>query len=382
MNLEPARLEPLRVPRIWGVRNLQPFYPEVPSGSPLVGEAWLTGDACTFASGPYAGQTLGHAWPEMPAEWTGTRLAHEPRIPLLAKLIFTADKLSVQVHPDDAYAQKHERAAGGVGKTEMWYVGEAAIGSKVCVGMRANVTRETFLRAIADGSAERCLAPIDVHAGDAIFVPAGTAHMIGPGVVLYEMQEYSDLTYRVFDFNRVGADGKPRELHIEKAMDVLRWDSTDSSDSPSFAAGRVVPIALKTNAGAERLLLVACRYFAVERWKFTGTITMETSPERFEVLTPLAGNGRIALPRNVAPSESRALRAALPPNSPSPAPSAEFDYAPGQTWLVPAALGKYEIESAQPTTLLRAYVPNLEALERELAAARAAQPSRASEVRP
>jgi mannose-6-phosphate isomerase len=341
--LAPARLDPCRVPRIWGVHSLQPFFPDAPGAAEPVGEVWLTGDACRFANGPYAGQTLGEAWPRMPTEWTGTRIAStsaaHARIPLLAKFIFPADKLSVQVHPDDAYAQEHEQAAGGVGKTEMWYVAKASAGATIRVGLRSNVTRESFARSIDAGTAEDCLQPIAVRAGDTIFIPAGTAHSIGPGVVLYEMQQHSDLTYRVFDYNRVGADGKTRELHVKKAMDVLRFDAPISTDA---RAGRVVPIALSGGPDAERLLLVACRYFAVERWEFARPVTLETSPERFELLTSLRGTGRIAV-------------------------NHEFTYAPGQAWLVPAALGSYTLEPTEPTTLLRSYVPNLEALEQELA---------------
>jgi mannose-6-phosphate isomerase len=377
VNVAPALLEPLRVARIWGAPSLEPLYPDAEKFIGRIGEVWLTGETCRFAIGPFAGQTLGEAWPQMPAEWKGTRLAGQERIPLLAKFIFSGDKLSVQVHPDDAYAQKNERAAGGVGKTEMWYVAGAMPGAKVRVGLGASVTRETFLRSIAEGTTERCLESIAVQAGDTIFVPAGTVHMIGPGVVLYEMQQYSDLTYRVFDYNRFGAGGTSRELHVEKAMDVLRFGPPAAAD---VQPGRVEPIALDGGADAERLLLVACRYFAVERWKFSDRVAIETSPERFELLAPLAGTGRIAFPWSVPEGVSRAARAAAPPETGVSTAGAEFSYAPGQSWLVPAALGTYSFEPAAPTTMLRAYVPNLDALEQELAAARADGAARTREA--
>jgi mannose-6-phosphate isomerase len=372
VNVAPARLEPVRVARIWGAPSLEPLYPDTERFTGRIGEVWLTGESCRFEIGPFAGQTLGESWPQMPAEWTGTRLAGQDRIPLLAKFIFPGDKLSVQVHPDDAYAQKHERAAGGVGKTEMWYVAEAMPGAKVRVGLDPNCTREAFLRSISDGTTERCLSTIVVKAGDAIFVPAGTVHMIGPGVVLYEMQQYSDLTYRVFDFNRFGAGGTSRELHVEKAMDVLHFGPPGAGEA---APGRVEPIALDGEPKAERLLLVACRYFAVERWKFSDRITIETSPERFELLAPVAGTGRFTFPWSLPAGVTRAARAAAP-DSDSPVISDEFAYAPGQSWLLPAALGAYSFEPAAPTTMLRAYVPNLDALEQELAAMRDSSPSR------
>jgi mannose-6-phosphate isomerase len=313
----------------------------------------------------------------MPPEWTGTRLREQAHIPLLAKFIFPGDKLSIQVHPDDAYAQKHESAAGGVGKTEMWYVAEASKGAKVRVGLGASVTRQTFMRSISDGTTESCLEPIAVKTGDTIFVPAGTAHMIGPGVVLYEMQQYSDLTYRVFDYNRFGAGGVARELHVEKSMDVLRFGPPAPGEA---APGRVEPIALDGGPNAERLLLVACRYFAVERWQFSDRVSIETSPERFELLTPLAGTGRLSFPWSLPEGVTRAARAALPPDTEAPASNEEFAYAPGQMWLIPAALGTYSIEPAAPTTFLRAYVPNLDALEQELSAVRAAHPARTRET--
>jgi len=370
VNVAPALLEPLRVARIWGAQSLEPLYPDSERFIGRIGEVWLTGEPCRFTNGPFTGQTLGEAWPQMPAEWTGTRLTRQARVPLLAKFIFPGDKLSVQVHPDDSYAQKHERAAGGVGKTEMWYVANAVAGAKVRVGLGANVTREAFMHSLSDGTTERCLESIAVQAGDTIFVPAGTAHMIGPGVVLYEMQQYSDLTYRVFDYNRFGAGGIARELHVEKAMDVLRFGPPATAD---VVPGRVEPIALDGGPNAERLLLVACRYFAVERWTFSDRITIETSPERFELLTPLAGTGRLAFPWSLPDGVTRAARAALPPDPEMPASNNEFSYAPGQSWLVPAALGTYSIEPAAPTTFLRAYVPNLDTLEQELVAKRGAR---------
>src|SRR5580658_5993956 len=127
--------------------------------------------------------------------------------PLLVKFLFPEDKLSVQVHPDDDYAARHEPAAGGRGKTEMWYAMRAREGSEVMVGLKAGVDREKFRRAIADGSAEECLRHITLRAGEAIFVPAGTAHTIGAGFVLCEIQEHSDVTYRVYDYNRRDAKG-------------------------------------------------------------------------------------------------------------------------------------------------------------------------------
>src|SRR5260370_36678411 len=143
---------------------------------------------------------LGEAWAEMPAEWRGTRLASVENFPLLVKFIFPNDKLSIQVHPDDAYASVHEQAAGGRGKTEMWHAVSAESGACVLVGLKPGVDKEKFLRSLAAHTLENLFQAHEVKAGDTFFVPAGTPHTIGPGMTLCEVQEYSDLTYRVYDY--------------------------------------------------------------------------------------------------------------------------------------------------------------------------------------
>jgi mannose-6-phosphate isomerase len=322
----PARLAPIYAPRIWGARDLSPLFPERSHEREPIGEAWLTGEACAFASGEFAGRRLGEVWPSLPEEWTGTGLRGLPRIPLLVKFIFPEEKLSVQVHPDDAYAEKHESASGGIGKTEMWYVVSAREGVAVRVGLKPNVTRESFQHAVADGTAEDCLASVAVHPGDAVFVPAGTAHTICPGVVLCEIQQHSDITYRVFDYNRVGADGKPRALHIRQALEVMRFGEQNG--------GLCDPVRITRGAVTETFY-AACRYFAAERWEFRERIAAVTSPEHFDLLIFLEGKGRIEF---AAGAES---------------------FGPAEVWLFPAALGAYQLTPDSPTMLLRAYVPDL-----------------------
>lgn len=330
--LGPARLAPIFVPRIWGARDLSPLFPEHAQEGEPIGEVWLTGDACAFATGNFAGRTLGDLWPSLPAEWTGTSLRGLPRIPLLVKFIFPEDKLSVQVHPDDAYAARNEAAAGGVGKTEMWYVVRAREGAAVRVGLCPGVTRESFERAVAEGTVENYLGSLAVRAGDAVFVPAGTAHTICPGVVLCEVQQQSDITYRVFDYNRVGADGKPRALHLRQALDVMRFGEQKG--------GLCDPLRI-TRGGVTETLYAACRYFATERWEFRERIEAATSPEHFDLLIFLEGRGRIEF-----------------------AGGAE-SFAPAEVWLFPAVLGPYRLAPESATTLLRAFVPDLQVLARQ-----------------
>jgi mannose-6-phosphate isomerase len=329
----PARLEPIFSPRPWGALSLAPFFPEKSNPAEPLGEAWMTGSECSFASGPFEGQKLGGAWPKMPVEWAGSLADRNGPFPLLAKFIFAEDKLSVQVHPDDDYAGKHERAAGGRGKTEMWYAMRARPGAEVLVGLKRGVTLDSFKHAIVDGTAEECLERVPVRAGEAIFVPAGTAHTIGPGLVLCEIQEHSDLTYRVYDYNRLDAQGRARDLHIEKALEVIQFGGQ--------SGGKIAPVSIERGSLKETYF-VACPYFATEKWEFAERITAETSREHFDLMIILEGSGSF---------EWNGSRA---------------EYGPAQVWMIPAALGAYRIEpriepGTEPmsrTSLLRTYVPS------------------------
>jgi mannose-6-phosphate isomerase len=336
-SLCPARLEPIFSPRPWGARTLAPLFPEKSNLAEPLGEAWMTGVQCRFASGPFADQTLGDVWRSLPSAWTGTMVGGAGgSFPLLVKFIFADEKLSVQVHPDDDYAARYEKAAGGRGKTEMWYAIHAWPGAEVLAGLKLGVTSQIFKRAIEDGSAEDCLQHVPLHAGEAIFVPAGTTHTIGAGLVLCEVQEYSDLTYRVFDYNRRDAQGRSRELHIEKALQVIRFGKQHG--------GKIAPVRIARGSVTETYF-IACRYFAVEKWEFAESAERATSPEHFDLLIFLEGRGSIQWG-----SES-------------------VDYAPAQTWLLPAAFGTYHLQPRERTAVLRAYVPtSLDEFARELAA--------------
>ncbi len=330
---EPFRIEPVFYPRIWGARSLAALFPEKTNLPEPIGEAWLTGLDCRVATGPLAGKTLGEAWREMPGEWRGTRLASTAHFPLLVKFIFPNDKLSIQVHPDDAYAAVHEQAAGGRGKTEMWHALSTGPGAKVLVGLKPGATKERFLAALADHSLEDLFQSHSVHAGDTFFIPAGTPHTIGPGMVLCEVQPYSDLTYRVYDYGRIDAQGKPRELRVEKALEVMDFSGSQG--------GKVAPVSLPAERWS-KTLLAACPYFATERWEFRATVQSESDRTRFELFVVLAGTGYIHWK-----------------GSPIP-------YGRGQCWLIPASLGPFSLQPEQSTTALRTYVPDLSDLAAEL----------------
>jgi mannose-6-phosphate isomerase len=330
---EPFRIEPVFYPRIWGARSLAPLFPEKTNLSETIGEAWLTGWDCRVTTGPFAGKTLGEAWREMPVEWRGTRLASTGHFPLLVKFIFPNDKLSIQVHPDDDYAAAHEQAAGGRGKTEMWHAVSAEPGAKVLLALKPGVTKERVLEFLAAHKLEELLEAHDVKTGDTFFLPAGTPHTIGPRMVLCEVQEYSDLTYRVYDYGRVDTNGKSRELHIEKALKVMDFSGSQG--------GRVAPVSLPAERWS-KTLLAACPYFASERWEFRATVQSESNRARFELFVVLAGTGYIRWK------------------------GSPVMYGPSQCWLIPASLGSFSLQPEQSTTVLRTYVPDLSDLAAEL----------------
>ena len=332
MTLCPARLEPTFSPRPWGSRSLAPYFPQMTRLAEPIGEAWFTGNDSRFANGPFAGRSLGAVWPQMPTEWAGTAIQRGRDFPLLVKFIFPEDKLSVQVHPDDEYVSANE-STGGCGKTEMWYAVEARPGAEVLVGLKPSVTRESFAQAIHDGTAEDCLEHVPLQAGESVFVAAGTAHTIGPGLVLCEVQQNSDLTYRVYDYNRRDARGRTRELHVAKALDVMRFGRQ--------IAGKTMPVHTR-RGNIEIDYHAVCGYFATEEWSFASRAEAESSKERFGLLIFLQGSGEIQWgPERIG-------------------------YSAGQVWLIPAALGKFGLVPAAPTKLLRTFVPDIAALKREL----------------
>jgi mannose-6-phosphate isomerase len=324
VKLRPSRLEPIFDARPWGVNSLAPLFPEQNNLKEKIGEAWLTGEKCRFADGPFAGSTLGEAWAQMPVECTGTKLRPEGAFPILVKFIFTDDKLSVQVHPDDDYASQHEKQAGRRGKTEMWYFVSARPRSEILFGLKPGVERDSFRRAIDDATVENFVVRVPTKARDAIFVPAGTVHAIGAGFVLCEIQEQSDITYRVYDYNRRNAAGETRALHIDKAMDVIRFGEHEG--------GKIEPVTIERGPLSETYL-AACRYFVTEHWEFSESISQKTSPEHFDLLISIAGRGLIETGEE------------------------KIAYAPAQVWLMPAALGAYQIVPQERTEFLRTFVP-------------------------
>ena len=346
--------------RIWGMRSLAPLFPEKTNLPEPIGEVWLTAVDCKIATGPFAGKTLGEAWREMPPEWRGTRFTEPGDFPLLIKFIFPNDKLSIQVHPDDAYASVHEKAAGGRGKTEMWHVVQADPGANVLIGAKSGVSKKKFLDAIANNSLENLLEKRPVFNGDTFFVPAGTPHTIGPGMIICEVQEYSDLTYRVYDYGRVDAKGKPRELHVEKALKVLNLGKTAGGKTPPLSLYTAYRSHSKLKTGRNVTLLSACRYFSAERWEFYEDISISDGNRvAFDIVIVLNGRGRMDWGRNAWITGYGAMKRG------SSAGSSGFEA--GQCWFIPANLTP--LASPEPpahATMLRTYVPDLAKLRTAL----------------
>src|SRR6185503_14339391 len=215
--LYPLIFKPIFKERVWGGRSIEKLYGKALPGTAPIGESWEVsdrpGDVSVIANGPLAGQDLRSLLEKHGAEVFGT-MRPPARFPLLIKILDAQDVLSLQVHPPAAIAPK----LGGEPKTEMWYIAHAEPGAYLYAGLKQGVTREEFERRLNDGTVAECAHRIDVKTGDAMFLPSGRVHAIGPGLVIFEIQQNSDTTYRVFDWNRVGLDGKPRELHVPQSM--------------------------------------------------------------------------------------------------------------------------------------------------------------------
>ena len=327
--------------KIWGARDLAPIFGPQNSS---IGEAWYSYEENAVGNGPLAGITLGELVSDLGAALMGDsyrpsdltrRSADDPQnrgaasptpyFPLLSKLIFTTDKLSVQVHPDDEYALAHE---DGPGKTEMWYVVDAAPGASIALGLTKRLTTDQLRDAAHSGEIGNCLNWVPVHKDDTFLVAPGTLHSIGPDLVLCEIQQNSDLTYRFYDFGRLGTDGVPRPLHIDRAVAVTRQESRPPAIPPIRFADQIW----------QRELLVACPYFATERLRCREPLTYRPDRARFHLLIFLEGDGRIG----------------------------EYRYRKGDGYLVPAHAEPFMLQPVSATTVVRSYVPDLAALRDEL----------------
>jgi mannose-6-phosphate isomerase len=249
-DLYPFLMTPVFDPRPWGGFDLSPIYPNH-RFQEKIGEAWLTGDHSPVTNGPLKGKSLADLSARFGAELVGTAASDSQRFPLLLKFLFPHEKISVQVHPDDAAAR---RVGLPCGKTECWYVAHAKPGAQVALGLKPGVTREQFEEAIHQQRAEELLNQVNVFPGDMIYVAGGAVHSLGPGSVIVETQQQSDTTYRLYDY------GRPRELHLREGLSVLK-EKTGS--------GKVLRPAPSQIDGTKnrRSPLVSSSYFTVEMFE-------------------------------------------------------------------------------------------------------------------
>jgi mannose-6-phosphate isomerase len=288
--LLPFRLEPYFRPRIWGFNDLSPWYDYQSAGEPI-GEVWLTGEMCKAATGPLAGQSLTEITKKLGRGLLGSAYGNG-EFPLLVKLLFPKEKLSVQVHPDDTMANKYGEPRG---KTECWYALDAVPGAKVALGLRPGVTPEEIYKAIEDASLEDLLEMLPVSKGDMVFVDAGTVHAMGPGVVILETQQSSDLTYRLYDY------GRPRELHIEKSFEAMVLKTRSGKIPPRPEHGHTV--------------LLNEKYFKVERWEFPaggGTGSLAENTGAVELFFVIDGTIRISAEGSESFAVGRCQLAVIP----------------------------------------------------------------------
>ena len=306
--LYPLKLRPALHTKIWGGRRLNTLMGKPLPSSELYGESWELHDTATVANGGLRGKTLGDLAREYGAQLLGSGNNPEHGFPLLAKLIDATAWLSIQVHPNDEQAQILEGDPRG--KSEAWVVLHAEAGAKLVIGLRAGTTREEMAEAIGRNRLEELMVYVEVKAGDVLFIPANTIHALGPGLMIYEIQQSSDVTYRLYDWGRLGLDAQPRALHIEKGLQVANLESLPRVLQPASD------------------LLVDCEYFRAWRHELTERGLAIKTEGRFQSLTCIAGKCLV----EVRGQEAIALSM-------------------GETCLIPACLDSFHIRGAG--TILR-----------------------------
>ncbi len=282
----PLMLESMLWPKIWGVRSLENQLGRSSPAGDRIGESWEIADLPEGVSRVAVGPAAGRSLHDVLVEW-GTRLSGpaplvDGRFPLLVKFLHAEDVLSVQVHPDE---QACEQLGGGARvKHEAWYIVEARDDAVIYAGLRPGVTREQFADAVADGTVADTLERIPVRAGDCYYLPSGTVHALGAGVVVAEIQTPSDTTYRVFDWNRLGDDGKPRALHIEQAMMCIHFGEPPPSQQP---------LRHESDLWTTTTRLVTCRRFVIDKVRVTEGFERRLDVDQMAVWVVLGGRGQL-----------------------------------------------------------------------------------------
>jgi len=345
-NLYPLLFEPVLKSYIWGGRNLESrLGRKLPAGK-TIAESWeiaahSDGD-CLITNGVHAGRTLSELQAELGLALCGsanTWAVERGKFPLLVKLLDATQALSVQVHPDDDYARAHE--GNELGKTEMWVVLHAAPSARLVLGVKAGTSKEKFRQAAQHGGLADCLHYLPVRSGDHVCVPAGTLHAIMDGLLIAEIQQNSNTTYRVYDWDRLDANGKSRPLHLDKALDVINFDCVEPAVCPATT--------LPSLDGIRRELLCRNRYFSTERlWLPAGSAwTGNCDGSSLEIWGCLEG--------------SVVISAGNGQNSDSPATSRQESFDPTELaairfGLLPAAMGSFVAKASTDALVLRTLV--------------------------
>jgi mannose-6-phosphate isomerase len=308
-------------PRPWGAHDLSPIYPNR-KFEEKIGEAWLTGDNCQIANGPLIGQTLAQVSQRYQRELVGDAARDARRFPLLLKFLFPHEKLSVQVHPDDEQAL---RVGEPWGKTECWYVAHAKPGAQIALGLKPGTTTAQLEQAIHETRAEELLNWLNVYTGDMIYVSGGTVHTLGPGSVIVETQQQSDITYRLYDY------GRPRELHLKDGLAAVKL---------KVASGKVVrpaPTQIPRSKNREASL-VAAPYFVVDMFEMKDPQELSTQEDAgkssVQILVAVEGCGVV----EAAGAEA-------------------VTFAKGDAVVVPASVRKFTVRPQWTLEFLKARVP-------------------------
>lgn len=320
--LYPLVFQPLFKERIWGGRELARLYGKSLPAEKLIGEAWeisdRPGDASVIANGPLAGKSLRWLMENHAAEILGdAKPAAEGRFPLLCKILDAREKLSLQVHPPASKAAELK----GESKTEMWFIANATPDASLYVGLKQGVTREEFEKRIADATVADCFHRIPVKAGDTMFLPSGRVHAIGEGLVIFEIQQNSDTTYRVFDWNRVGLDGKPRGLNISKSLASINFNDFEP---------KLVPAFYRQAKGFKFRQLVEDPLFNVQEMVFENADFVSPAGQYLRIIAVVRGNATVTGGGNNISVELKA----------------------GDFCLIPACLKRTEIKTEPKTTFL------------------------------
>ncbi len=327
--LYPLKFKPLYKDYVWGGRNLALLGKSLPDEG-IVAESWEV--AChkngtsIIANGEYEGVSLTELIKQLGRPLVGASLSQKDvdKFPLLVKFIDAENNLSVQVHPDDTFARKYEN--GENGKNEMWYIVSAMPGAKLVYDVVPGTTRDKFAAALEENYVESCLKTVEVFSGDVIDIPAGVVHAIGKGIILAEVQQNSDTTYRVYDYGRVG-----RELHIEKALQVIDFDSKGRLE-------KYTGIRLPLGSGCSKRIVIANQFFCTEVYDIRGSVTEKADGSKFAIYVFTLGSGIISWKNN--------------------GQQCELTVRAGDSVLIPATLGDYVISGS--FSAIKTYLPNIE----------------------